>query len=147
MTELSGEGNRSIYALVVDDEEKLGRFVCMLLKQVGYQAATCQSVEDARRLLTSGQWHLVITDIVIPRENGFDLMRWVKAHDPTLPVIAMTAHSTEAVMVQMNQHGFAAVLHKPFTVDHFYGVVQQIMPLNTIPSAFAKYDQRHRQKV
>ena len=67
MTELSGEGNRSIYALVVDDEEKLGRFVCMLLKQAGYHAATCQSVEDARRLLTSGQWHLVITDIVIPR--------------------------------------------------------------------------------
>ena len=147
MKELSGEGDRPVYALVVDDEEKLGRFVCMLLKQVGYQAVTCQSIEDARRLLTSGQWHLVITDIVIPRENGFDLMRWVKAHYPTLPVIAMTAHSTEAVMVQMNQYGFAAVLHKPFSVDQFYGVVQQILPLNTIPSVFAKYRQNSQQQI
>ena len=147
MKELSGEGDRPIYALVVDDEEKLGRFVCMLLKQVGYQAVTCQSIEDARRLLTSGQWHLVITDIVIPRENGFDLMRWVKAHYPTLPVIAMTAHSTEAVMVQMNQYGFAAVLHKPFSVDQFYSVVQQILPLNTMPSVFAKYRQNYQQPV
>lgn len=147
MMELSGESERLVYTLVVDDEEKLGRFVCMLLKQVGYQAVTCQSVEDARRLLTSGQWHLVITDIVIPRENGFDLMRWVKANVPTLPVIAMTAHSTEAVMVQMKQYGFAGVLHKPFSVDQFYNTVQQILPLNTIPSAFAKYDQRYRHQV
>lgn len=147
MKELSGEGDRPIYALVVDDEEKLGRFVCMLLKQVGYHAVTCQNIEDARRLLTSGQWHLVITDIVIPRENGFDLMRWVKVHYPTLPVIAMTAHSTEAVMVQINQYGFAAVLHKPFSVDQFYGVVQQILPLNTIPSVFAKYRQNYQQQV
>lgn len=147
MTELPGQGNRPVHALVVDDEEKLGRFVCMLLKQVGYHALTCQTIEEARRLLSNDQWHLVITDIVIPRENGFDLMRWVKANQPTLPVIAMTAHSTEAVMVQLNQYGFAAVLHKPFSVEHFYGVVQQILPLNTIPSAFAKYDQRYRQKV
>ncbi|MBX3015134.1 MAG: response regulator [Caldilineaceae bacterium] len=116
------------YALVVEDEEKLGRFVCMLLKQAGYHAVTCQSIGEARRLLTDGQWHFVLTDIVMPRENGFDLMRWVKSNCPTLPVIAMTAHSTEAVTHQMNQFGFAAVLHKPFTIEHFYQVVQQITP-------------------
>lgn len=136
MKALSSEAHNPTYALVVDDEEKLGRFVCMLLKQVGYHAVTCQSIEEARRLLTNGQWQFVITDIVMPRENGFDLMRWVKANYPALPVIAMTAHSTEAVMHQMNQFGFTAVLHKPFTVEHFYQVVQRITPTYAMKSPF-----------
>ena len=127
MTELSGEGNRSIYALVVDDEEKLGRFVCMLLKQAGYHAATCQSVEDARRLLTSGQWHLVITDIVIPRENGFDLMRWVKAHDPTLPVIAMTAHAMKGNEERCLEAGMDDYIAKPVQAQVLYAVIERVL--------------------
>ncbi|MEZ4860805.1 MAG: response regulator [Caldilineaceae bacterium] len=126
----------SAYVLVVDDEEKIGRFVCTLLKQVGYQACTCQKVEEARRLLANGHWHFVITDIVIPHENGFDLIRWTQANHPELPVVAMTAHSTEAVLHQINQLGFAAILHKPFTVDYFYQVVQQIDPKRPIKPIF-----------
>ena len=137
MKDLLLEARSSLYALVVDDEEKLGRFVCTLLKQVNCHATTCQSIEEARRLLDKTPWNFVITDIVIPRENGFDLMRWVRVHHPTLPVIAMTAHSTEAVMQQMNQAGFAAVLHKPFTIEHFYRVVQQIVPTYPMKSPFA----------
>ena len=137
MKELSDEGRRPVYALVVDDEEKLGRFVCMLLKRMGVHATTCQSVEEARRLLNNGQWHFIITDIVIPRENGFDLRRWVKAHYPTLPVVAMTAHSTEAVTHQIKQSGFVALLHKPFTIDYFYQVVQRLAPPDSITTPFA----------
>lgn len=137
MKKLSSDERGLVYALVVDDEEKLGRFVCMLLKRMGVQATTCQSVEEARRLLNSSQWHFVITDIVIPRENGFDLMRWIKAQHPTLPVIAMTAHSTEAVTHQIKQYGFVALLHKPFTIDYFYQVVQRVAPPNSITTPFA----------
>jgi DNA-binding response OmpR family regulator len=136
MKESSGQALTPGYALVVDDEEKLGRFVCMLLKQVGYEAFTCQNVVEARQLLSSGQWHLVITDIVIPRENGFDLMRWLRDHHPTLPVIAMTAHSTEAVDHQIAKFGFAAVLHKPFTIEYFCQVVQQLTPAHKLRSPF-----------
>lgn len=136
MKELSGADRHPVYALVVDDEEKLGRFVCMLLKRVGIQATTCQSVAEARRLLTTDQWHFVITDIVMPRENGFDLMRWLKANQPTLSVVAMTAHSTEAVTHQIQQSGFAALLHKPFTIDNFYQVVQRVTPPDSISSPF-----------
>ena len=115
-----------VRVLVIDDEEKLARFVCIMLKQMGYQATACRTVEDARRHLLSSTWHLVITDIVIPRENGFDLMRWVQAHYPALPVIAMTAHSTEAVSQQINKFGFAAILHKPFSIENFHQIIQQI---------------------
>lgn len=120
------ESALSVRVLVVDDEEKLARFVCILLKQMGYQATPCRSVEEARRLLMSGPWHMVITDIVIPRENGFDLIRWVQSHFPELPVVAMTAHSTETVNQQINKFGFAAILHKPFSTENFQQIIQQI---------------------
>lgn len=135
MTDLSTERSPLLWALVVDDEEKLGRFICRLLKQAGYHAETCQSIAEARQLLATAHWHIVITDIVIPRENGFDLMRWVQANYPTLPVVAMTAYSTEAIQHQINQSGFAALLQKPFAIDTFYQTVQQLTPSSTLKSS------------
>jgi len=141
MPEKQIENNQiPVRILVVDDEEKLGRFVCMLLEQMGYQASPCLRVDDAKRLLNQGEWQLIITDIVLPGENGFDLIQWVKQHHPGLPVVAMTAHSTEAVNHRINQLGFVAVLHKPFSVEQFQRVVQQtglpIFPISTTDDFF-----------
>ncbi|MEM7125269.1 MAG: response regulator [Chloroflexota bacterium] len=103
--------------LVVDDEEKLGRFICMLLKRSGYRPFACRSVAEARNLLTNKSWSMVLTDIVMPKENGFELIQWIGEHHPALPVIVMTAHSTDAVENQASKLGVAAILHKPFTID------------------------------
>lgn len=126
--------------LIVDDEEKFGRFICMLLEQMGYQASLCLRVDEAKRLLKQGTWHLVMTDIVLPGENGFDLIQWVKQHHLGVPVVAMTAHSTEAVNHRMNRLGFVAILHKPFSVEQFQRVVQQtglpIFPTSPVDNFF-----------
>lgn len=119
------ENQTDIRVLVVDDEEKLGRYICMLLDQMGYKATPCLRIDEARRLLTLNAWHLVITDIVLPGENGFDLVRWIKQNQPDLPVVAMTAHATEAVNYQLGKLGFATILHKPFSTEHFQRVLQQ----------------------
>lgn len=114
-----------IRVLVVDDEEKLGRYICMVLEQLGYKATACLRIDEAKRLLAKGMWHLVITDIVLPGENGFDLMRWVKQNRSELPIVAMATHPTEAVNYQLGKLGFAAILHKPFDTEHFQRVLQQ----------------------
>lgn len=103
--------------LVVDDEEKLGRFICMLLKRSGYKPFACRSAAEARNLLTNNHWSMVLTDIVMPKENGFELVQWIGKNHPALPVIVMTAHSTDAVENQATKLGVAAILHKPFTID------------------------------
>ena len=103
--------------LVVDDEEKLGRFICMLLKRAGYETLACRSVAEARNLISANPWHLVLTDIVMPKENGFALVHWIGRNHPHLPVIVMTAHSTDAIETQANKLGVTAILHKPFTID------------------------------
>lgn len=120
------------HVLIVDDEEKLGRFVSIVLKQIGYMPVNCQSVAEARKQIDARRWGLVITDIVMPRESGFDLMRWIARQHPQLPVIAMTAHSTEAIENQLPKLGFVDVVYKPFTVDTLRHVVQRIVPLHTV---------------
>lgn len=126
MSEKQLEGRQIlIRVLVVDDDEKLGRFICMLLKQMGYESLLCQRVDEAKRLLAQGEWHLIVTDIVLPGENGFDLLQWVKQLHQDLPVIAMTAHSTEAVNHRIKKMGFVAALHKPFSIEQFQRAVQQ----------------------
>ncbi len=119
------------HILIVDDEEKLGRFISMVLKQIGYAPVVCQSVAEARKQLDARAWNLVITDIVMPRESGFDLMRWVGSHYPMLPVIAMTAHSTEAIENQLPKLGFSEVVYKPFTIDTLRQAVQRVVPLRS----------------
>ena len=119
------------HVLIVDDEEKLGRFVSIVLKQIGYMPVNCQSVAEARKQIDARQWSLVITDIVMPRESGFDLMRWITRQHPQLPVIAMTAHSTEAIENQLPKLGFVDVVYKPITVDTLLQVVQRVVPVHT----------------
>jgi DNA-binding NtrC family response regulator len=117
------------HVLIVDDEEKLGRFISIVLKQIGYTPASCQTVAEARKQLNASAWDLVITDIVMPRESGFDLMRWISKQYPGLPVIAMTAHSSEAIENQLPKLGFSDVVYKPFSIDTLRQAVHRIIPL------------------
>lgn len=103
--------------LVVDDEEKLGRFICMLLKRAGYHAHTCQTVADAQRILMTESWNLVLADIVLSGENGFELVQWIAENCMNLSVVVMTAHSTHAIEAQAERLGISAILHKPFTIE------------------------------
>lgn len=134
-------GGKTQHVLIVDDEEKLGRFISIVLKQIGYTSVSCQSVADARKQIENRPWSLIITDIVMPRESGFDLMRWISRQHPDLPVIAMTAHSTQAIESQLPKLGFADVVYKPFTVDTLRQAVQRIIPLNIPVELVSSYNE------
>jgi len=116
--------------LVVDDEDKVGRFICMLLNRSGYETYSCRSAAEARALIADQDWSLVLTDVVMPKENGFELVRWVGENHPALPIMVMTAHSSDAVENQSFKLGVASILHKPFTIDGLRQAVADIIQLN-----------------
>jgi DNA-binding NtrC family response regulator len=114
-----------VNVLIVDDEQKMGQFLCLLVRELGYNAFACQSTVEARHLLSSRQWHLVVTDFHMPHENGFELLHWVKTHYPQLPIIAMTVDSSNQTSYQAHASGFATLLNKPFSIHEFYQVAGQ----------------------
>ena len=113
--------------LIVDDEERLSRFVAMCLTRAGYRTMTCASVDAARALLPTENWSLVLTDLVMPNETGFDLIDWIDKNCPGIPVVVLTAHSTPAIVKQVKQASAAAILRKPFALAELYATVSQAM--------------------
>lgn len=113
--------------LIVDDEARIGRFVSMYLDRVGYTTSTCQSVDEARKLLQSKKWSLVLTDLVMPQETGFDLLQWISENYPDIPVVVLTAHSSPTVVDQVNQAQAAAIISKPFSLGELYKTISLAM--------------------
>jgi two-component system response regulator PilR (NtrC family) len=127
MTTSPDSSNVEKNILIVDDEARIGRFVSMYLDRVGYNTSTCQSVDEARRLLQSKKWSLVLTDLVMPQETGFDLLQWISENCPDIPVVVLTAHSSPMVVDQVNQAQAAAIINKPFSLGELYKTISLAM--------------------
>lgn len=104
--------------LVVDDEPSVRRFTARVLREYGYAVREAADGAEALELIRQGedQIGLVVSDIVMPRLNGVQLLEWISALRPGLPVILMSGYGTE----QLTERGIAlpcGVLSKPFPAE------------------------------
>jgi two-component system cell cycle sensor histidine kinase/response regulator CckA len=114
--------------LVVDDEPTVRRFATRVLVEAGYiveeapdGAAALDRIVGARVSLDA-----VVSDIVMPRLNGVELLRALRATHPDLPVILMSGYGTE----QLTGLGIAspcAILPKPFSGDRLIHEVRRCL--------------------
>lgn len=86
--------------LVVDDNVGIVRLLATLFEEKGIHVDTATSVREARQQLLNarGNYDLVLSDISMPGESGFDLLRWMKGYDspnPDVPVLLTTAQMPE----------------------------------------------------
>ncbi|MEE4208527.1 MAG: ATP-binding protein [Parvularcula sp.] len=80
-------------ALVVDDTEAVARVTARLLSSMGFHVATAPNAGEARRMLADDPpWDVMITDVVMPGEDGLALARSVKAEFPNLSMVVMTGY-------------------------------------------------------
>ena len=114
---LSGEGT----ILFVDDEDMLVALGQMLLTSAGYKVLTAGSAEKALEVLerTREPIHLMITDMVMPKMNGRELIERVKQSYPQTRIICSTACVRTATTVQ--HYNF---LSKPFTAQELFRLVK-----------------------
>jgi CheY-like chemotaxis protein len=98
--------------LIVDDNEDSRAILAMILGMNGYSTLTARDGAEALELARDHHPSVIVTDIFMPRLDGIDLTRRVRA-DPALvsiPVVAQTAYMTA---VDTHRELFAAVLEKP----------------------------------
>jgi two-component system cell cycle sensor histidine kinase/response regulator CckA len=112
--------------LVVDDEPAVRRFACRVLERAGY--GVFEAVDGVEALeLIQGQTlilELVVSDIVMPRMNGVELMQALAVSRPALTVILMSAYATLA----LSELGIVApcsVLIKPFSAERLLAEVDR----------------------
>ncbi len=112
--------------LVVDDEPAVRRFAARVLREEGYSVHEAADGAEALELirLASAQLGVVVSDIVMPRLNGVQLLESISALRPDLPVILMSGYGTE----QLAERGIASpcgVLSKPFPADRLLAEVRR----------------------
>jgi CheY-like chemotaxis protein len=123
-----GRAGPIVSVLVVDDEVAVRRFACRVLERAGgFQVfEACDGIEALdlieRRALSD--LHVVVSDIVMPRMNGVELMQALSKAEPELPVILMSGYATEA----LTERGIAtpcSILPKPFSGDRLLAEVSR----------------------
>ena len=116
--------------LVIEDEAKLRRVVALHLTAAGHEVVEAASAEDAA--VASAEANLVLTDLRLPGADGLQVLAQIKAAQPRLPVIVMTAYGTIEVAVAAMKQGAADFLLKPFSLDHLSAVVAKAIEVQAL---------------
>jgi DNA-binding NtrC family response regulator len=103
--------------LVVDDDRMMARTLVDILKVKGYQAEAAHSGPKALEKVTQGHFDCVLTDVKMPEVSGVELYRAIKARQPDLPVVLMTAYSTDRLVQEGLEEGAIAALTKPLDIN------------------------------
>ncbi len=103
--------------LIVDDEPNYLIVLSELLREEGFDVFTAQSGEDALKIFRQSDIDLVITDMQMPRMDGFELLSALKSSNKDLPVIMITAFGEVEKAVAAMQAGAFNYVTKPFNND------------------------------
>lgn len=106
--------------LVVEDDKELNKTVCSFLNHSGYEATGCLSAVDAYDALIGSMFDLIISDIMMPRVDGFEFAENVRALNENIPILFMTARDD----ISSKQRGFRIgvddYMVKPIDLDELF---------------------------
>ena len=103
--------------LVVEDDEKLNHIVCAYLSGVGYQTTGCLNGEEALKKLEEAKYDMIVTDIMMPKTDGFRLAEEVRSSDKQIPILFMTARDDMTAKQRGYRIGIDDYVVKPFDPD------------------------------
>ena len=113
--------NRQI--LVADDDAAIRTVVSQALSRAGYEVRTTGTAASLWRWVQAGDGDLVITDVVMPDENAFELLPRIKKLRPELPIIVMSAQNTFMTAIKASERGAYDYLPKPFDLKEMVAIV------------------------
>jgi two-component system, NtrC family, nitrogen regulation response regulator GlnG len=111
--------------LVADDDSAIRTVVSQALTRSGYAVRATSNAATLWSWVSNGEGDLVITDVVLPDENGLDLLPRIRKIRPGLRIIVMSAQNTLLTAVKATQRGAFEYLPKPFDLNEMLGVVKK----------------------
>ena len=113
--------------LVADDDAGIRTVIGQALERAGYQVRVTSNAATLWQWISDGQGDVVITDVVMPDENGLDLIPRIRKIRPELRVIVMSAQSTLLTAVKATERGAFEYLPKPFDLNELIAVVRRAL--------------------
>jgi two-component system nitrogen regulation response regulator GlnG len=113
--------------LVADDDAAIRTVLNQALSRAGYEVRSTGNAATLWRWVSQGDGDLVITDVVMPDENAFDLLPRIKKIRPELPIIVMSAQNTFMTAIRASERGAYEYLPKPFDLKELITIVGRAM--------------------
>ncbi|MCO5147352.1 MAG: nitrogen regulation protein NR(I) [Aquamicrobium sp.] len=113
--------------LVADDDAAIRTVLNQALTRAGYDVRTTSNAATLWRWVSEGDGDIVVTDVVMPDENAFDLLPRVRKIRPDLPVIVMSAQNTFMTAIRASEAGAYEYLPKPFDLTELTGIVNRAL--------------------
>src|SRR5271170_1334988 len=111
------------HILVADDDAAIRTVLNQALSRAGYEVRATGTVAGLWRWVAAGEGDLVITDVVMPDDNAFELLPRIKRLRPDLPIIVMSAQNTFMTAIKASERGAYEYLPKPFDLKELVGIV------------------------
>lgn len=109
--------------LIVEDEEKIARFVTLELEHEGYQVEHAADGRTAVNLALERDYDLILLDVLLPQLNGMEVLRRVRKHKD-VPVIMVTARDAVMDKVAGLDAGADDYLTKPFAIEELFARIR-----------------------
>lgn len=113
--------------LVVDDEEALRTVLSSELEGEGYQVNTAADGDEAIKIIGTQQFHLILLDIKMPNVDGFEVLKFVKQHQPATKVIMLTGFADLKNAIESKKLGAEDFVSKPYDLVDLLTTVERVL--------------------
>ncbi len=122
--------------LLVEDEEKLARMVELELRYEGYEVTKAFNGRDGLEQALSGDFDLVLLDIMLPQMSGMEVLRRIRREQLPLPVIMLTARDNVVDKVSGLDSGADDYVTKPFAIEELLARIRAALRKRTAAAVF-----------
>jgi len=115
------------HILVVDDEDSMCKFMEIMLAREGYEVESEPSSVKALDRIKSGNYDLVISDLLMPEMSGLELLTQVKKERPQTQFMVMTAFASVDTAIEALKSGAVDYITKPFKIDEIKIAIRKFL--------------------
>jgi two-component system response regulator RegX3 len=113
--------------LVVEDEAAIRTGLCDVLAYHGYAPSGVETGEEGLRRALGGEHALVLLDVMLPGQSGFDVCRALRAERPRQPILLLTARGAEEDVLEGFRCGADDYVTKPFSISELMARVEALL--------------------
>lgn len=121
--------------LVVDDDQDINRSVCLFLEKNGYEVKGCLSADDAFNEMYGNPFDLIISDIMMPKINGYEFAKQIRRENNDIPILFMTARDDFASMQESYRAGIDDYMVKPVDLNEMLLRIEALLRRARIASS------------
>jgi two-component system nitrogen regulation response regulator GlnG len=115
--------------LIADDDKAIRTVLVQALGRVGFDVKATGTASSLWKWVSNGEGDVIVTDVMMPDQNAFDLIPRIKRLRPDLPIIVISAKNTLTTAITAAERGAFEYLPKPFDLGELTGVVARAMEL------------------